>query len=133
MQTIHPVEPSDHRSIALLNLGLYVIETRDRDQDKNLGPWRCSSAFAHAKEVEDYYNKFESIGYWRLFHPSGTLIPPWKRAIAEPSQWWTHRVIDCVTGEIMSRHRSYRRAEVTSRKWFFVTGHTQRIEERRLT
>jgi hypothetical protein len=61
-------------SIALLSLGLYVIEARYRNCDKDLGPWKPECAFVHEAEVEWYFEQFKSTGYMRILRPNAKVM-----------------------------------------------------------
>jgi hypothetical protein len=63
-------------SHVLLGLGLYVIETRDRNRDKDLGPWKPACAFVSEHEAEWYHGRFESIGYMRILRPNAEVCQP---------------------------------------------------------
>jgi len=54
----------------LLGLGLYVIESRSRSRDKNLGPWMPDCAFVDKCNAEQYLQEYESNGYLRLVLPN---------------------------------------------------------------
>ena len=57
-------------SSVLLGLGLYVIETRTRNRNKDLGPWKPSVAFVDECNAEQYHHLYESIGYMRILRPN---------------------------------------------------------------
>jgi hypothetical protein len=69
-------------SSVLLGLGLYVIEARYRNRDKDLGPWKPECAFVHEAEVEWYFEQFKSTGYMRILRPNSVISVlqyRWKR------------------------------------------------------
>ena len=59
-------------SDALLGLGLFVIESRSRNRDKSLGPWKPAAAFPLEGNAVAYLNQYESIGYMRLRRPNAS-------------------------------------------------------------
>ena len=55
-------------SSALLGLGLLVIETRSRNNNKDLGPWKPSVAFVDECNAEQYLYQY-GTGYMRILRP----------------------------------------------------------------
>ncbi len=60
---------------ALLGLGLFVIETRSRNRDKRLGPWKLRAAFVWAEEADYWLQHYQQTGYARLRLPNTNLEP----------------------------------------------------------
>lgn len=54
----------------LLGLGLYVIETRSRNRNKDLGPWEPSVGFADECNADQYLHQYGGIGYMRILRPN---------------------------------------------------------------
>jgi hypothetical protein len=63
-------------STELLGLGLYVIETRRRNRNKNLGPWEPSVAFVDQCNAEQYLSQYAGYGYFRIVMPNATADLP---------------------------------------------------------
>jgi hypothetical protein len=57
-------------SSVLLGLGLYVIETRSRNRNKDLGPWKPSAAFVDGCNAEQYVHQYGGTGYYRIIQPN---------------------------------------------------------------
>ena len=69
------LEPiSDLTSIALLKLGLHVVETRERNRDKDLGPWHIFGAFPELDYATFVKYELAKIGYVRILSPTFGII-----------------------------------------------------------
>lgn len=53
----------------LLRQGLCVIETRSRDRDKNLQPWKLRAAFVMPEEAHYFLQQYEQTGAARVRKP----------------------------------------------------------------